>query len=400
LKESLYVITNLPATGVDNLLLPSYKWFNELPPDRDTRQFFAIFTSWNDFLAVAVHGQPNSPHAASRKGDREFTHTDTFDEAVNLALYGWPQGVEAYNAAQEYLNLRWRKGVARKTVLKTQGHAPSIPHFVAGDAQHMETYERAPSDWHKRLNLIVPTVIPGAITADQIIAYGITVTRIIDECEASGCPTGVQILFKLDLSRGHRLSVLVNLKNEEAQLPVSMLLFALAHPSTLRRLYFAIYERLPMNNFDASSILDSSYGYVRPYALTEEYRESMRVRDLFSDDTIILPEAGFIIQKGANTIPKILDVMAKALPTEVTEMCGMSSEQADPSFDVDAPPRPFEVDPESAPRTFKGRAPSPKPTEPTPEESEEEISDEDLPEPTDGWGKTSDSGNPFPFDED
>lgn len=397
--------TNLPAKGIDNLLLPSYKWFNELPPDGHHRQFFAIFTSWSDFLAVAVHGEPN-PHyrgQQSRHGIKHFTHTDTFDEAVELALYGWPQGVEAYNAAQEYLNLRWRKGVARRTVLKTQGHAPSIPHFVAGDAQHMESYERAPSEWHKRLNLIVPTVIPGAITAEQIIAYGITVTRIIDECEASGCPTGVQILFKLDICNSHRLSVLVNLKNEEAQLPVSMLLFALAHPSTLRRLYFAIYERLPLGPTDTNYLLDSSYGYVRPYALTEAYRASMRVRDLFSDDTIILPEAGFVIQKGANTIPKILDVMAKALPNEVTEMCGMSNEQADPTFDVDAPPKPFEADPDTAPRTFKDRVPEPEPEnedgDEDGDESPDDLDESELPEPTGGWGKPSDD-NPFPFDEE
>ena len=108
------------------------------------------------------------------------------------------------------------------------------------------------------------------------MAKGATVAALVMLLELGGVRCEVDLVQAVMPSRGpgrgkfiHHQTV-VRLKEAHHALDVGRLVFALAHPSTLRRFFFSIQEQLPAEELSAAGVTSGGYG--TPADVSPEHR--------------------------------------------------------------------------------------------------------------------------------
>lgn len=227
---------------------------------------------------------------SSVTGDKWFTKTKDFDEAVELFKNGWSDMATKLVQKLKVIESKTEPTMKPKNVLGVAGYQAIVPLYLQGVPNNMVTKKMTPVK-QKVITLNKSIGYNGRVSADQIIEESIKAMQIVKKLEAQGYRCNLNIV--LGTTAGYpskQFIVKVRIKSANEKLNVSKLAFPLVHPSMLRRLFFRFIEVYP--NVTNSFVC----GYGRP-------ADSDEIRKIFKNE-YLLPN---FIRKDVNKIKGIDD---------------------------------------------------------------------------------------------
>lgn len=204
--------------------------------------------------------------ASDTKGNASWYGTSSLDEAVTMGTDGWteirPEIEDMFRNMEEHINMAI--GDVFQTVMNYSGDSVDMDRYLMGDPECMMDYVVEPSG---RMGRVVRVLVNGAascgVEADQIKHRGVVACALIDVLAKLG--VGVEVWLEsatLDSHTGEKHSQLSKLHDSEERLDINNLMFALAHPSMLRRVGFSVLEQTQWK--PAKRIAQVNAGYGRP----------------------------------------------------------------------------------------------------------------------------------------
>lgn len=214
------------------------------------------FQTWGEFLEFAenrkaVSADPDYQRSHDTSGSYpEFCRTRDFAHALELARYGWPEGVAAAKPLTDALFDKVTSLVEREEVLHdVVGSSIDIGAYLNGDPECWTRMESHIVDGNspRIFRLVYNASASAGITPDTMIGKGAAIAALVKALEFAGhrvevwCIPWAGSSHKYGSGRPeHETRVLV--KAADQDLDFGRLVFALAHPSTVRRLGFACLE--------------------------------------------------------------------------------------------------------------------------------------------------------------
>ncbi|MER5263864.1 hypothetical protein ABTZ99_17510 [Actinosynnema sp. NPDC002837] len=249
--------------------------------------------SWREFLDAAT-APPSIAHGTSRRADTGW-HGSSWEEAVRLAVDGWPLALE--EADVTISELRESAGLSHAvTVLEptwdVTGSEVDVGAYLAGVPECMvDAVPRQVSRRGKVITFLVPSGYSHRIAHDVIINRGLALATlcaaIIDAGHSVEIWSGDAGILHSP-RQPQRYCGVARVISAGEPFDVGRLIFAMAHPGMLRRLWFGVWDAQPKEV--AEAVYADNYGrppytcladdlpaeitdpYVFPY-LTEEDRQ-------------------------------------------------------------------------------------------------------------------------------
>lgn len=204
---------------------------------------FDTLTALAEFVPT-LPGEPNTDSA-----DLRFAG-GTQQEAIELALYGWPEGArQASEQAERVVNRLLNSTSAMALDTNTfesdvAGAAYDVGAYIAGEP---EAWTRPGLVQVKKAIRIVSNChVSGAVSNKQIMDRGLAITALALALAVKGHPITVDVIM---VGNGfhdpkNRYSVEVNLADAStgAPLDVDRLVYGLAHPTMARKLMRAVAQ--------------------------------------------------------------------------------------------------------------------------------------------------------------
>jgi hypothetical protein len=247
--------------------------------------------SWREFLDVAT-APPSIADADSRRTDVEWQGA-SWEETIRLAVDGWPLALDEADVTVG--ELRESAGLSHSvTVLEptwdVTGSEVDVGAYLAGVPECMvDAVPRQISRRGKVITFLVPAVYSHRVEHHVIINRGLALATlcaaIIDAGHSVEIWSGWAAILR---QSGQRFGAVARVIAAGEPFDVGRLIFAVAHPAMLRRLWFGIWDGQPAEL--AAAIRTEAYGnppyaceptdlpaeitepYVFPY-LTEEDRQ-------------------------------------------------------------------------------------------------------------------------------
>lgn len=189
--------------------------------------------------------------------------TDSLAHAVNMARNGWdavrPDVDKMLSEIADSFGERFAK--VNRTVVGYTGGAVHMGRFLTGRPDHMVGFRRMPSTRHgKVVRLIVDYGANGNTPAANMQKRGCVLTVLVDALATLGLSVELwgETTVKVGASGSH--TTLVKLHDSREPLDINDMMFALAHPSMLRRLTFSVRERA----MGAAKMYTNGYGQSTP----------------------------------------------------------------------------------------------------------------------------------------
>lgn len=222
----------------------------------DGINYINVFDNINE-LANYVTYKPHKPGRSndSEDCDEDFTHTSSFEEAVNLLKYGDNKLFDLVKKEKANINVEKILGNAkRRQVYKNniQGYIPNVANFLIGNPKNMIDIEKTKTS-QRIINIFLNIRVDGFTSADVITKIGVKYLSVIDILEKMGyrCNLYSGVANKDD---GYYSFMLVRVKTDKEPLNMKKICFTIAHPSMQRRIKFKWME---VNDFDHNF----TYGY-------------------------------------------------------------------------------------------------------------------------------------------
>ena len=221
------------------------------------------YGSLGEFLAAAARpGLSNAATASRLKGrsGQEFSETRNFEEAVDLAQKGWPEGrdkiLSAVASAQTSMTF------TPALTMDVAGAYPIAALAAAGDPCSM--VDLAPIEDRVRpvVRLVVQRGASAVYEASEFTNYGAAVLSYVEGLEAAGFRCEITVVFCSEYkygTKGQQVTTFVAKRAEES-MEYDRMAFVLTHPAMFRRICFSVFESTPI----LCGWLDGNgYGYSR-----------------------------------------------------------------------------------------------------------------------------------------
>ena len=213
---------------------------------KNNMAFVESFASWGEFLdAVDRPTDMNPRERASRENeeDKRWDLNAGFEGAKKLARNGWLEGSKdvirsAVKFAEDLIGRiqleRWNYEVEASGNL-------DVARFLDGEPEAwLRITERETET--KSATIVLNIGASGDVDAEVMKTRGVMAANIAVALEAAGVKTRI-ILAKVTMNHGsRRTEFYITLKEFGELLDIDSLIFALAHPATLRRLFFSYEE--------------------------------------------------------------------------------------------------------------------------------------------------------------
>lgn len=205
-----------------------------------------VFDSLGEFIKYAKDNP--KPLSSDKKYDREWhgPHATSLQTACDMATNGWTElRPEVDNLLTEVTErLADRLADLYKPTYDFGGAYVDMGRFVEGDPECMVNFQ-ATAD--KAVGRVIKVVIAGTaswtIQQDWLMKRGIAVLSLIDTINKLGF--GVELWWDSTVTGKDNkdYSIAVKLHDSADTLDINSVMFALAHPSMLRRLKFSVQEQ-------------------------------------------------------------------------------------------------------------------------------------------------------------
>lgn len=248
--------------------------------------------------------------------EQTFTQTTTLQEAVKLAVTGWNGGTQAIQKLRATI-LKALDGQLPRPVMRYKAVGPvlSIGRYLQGHPQMM--MEKADialtREAHrpKILTIVCNIAASQGLTTTPLLMRGAAIIVLCEVLAAHRIRCNVDLAFGVTHSivnpNATHVEYTLRIKTAGEPVNISKLAFFLGHPSTVRRLMFAVMEHEPDNIRKVYGIGRDMGGYGLPSDVNEHgdvYIPPMRTSSDWSEDFAIywlkqqLAKAGIALKKG------------------------------------------------------------------------------------------------------
>lgn len=190
--------------------------------------------------------------SSNKSGFEKYKFTKTYDyaEAENLLLHGWEEGTKQL---KEQLAVKVPNKTQKKQFYSVQGYQPCVPRYLQGLPDAMINSKQIPVK-QKVIVINKSFRYPWNISKEQILKESAKCLRLVQNLEREGYRVELNIVagFGKTSSCYHNNDGIINgpmfrvcLKKASQRLNLKQTVFPLMHPSMLRRIIFALMERVP-----------------------------------------------------------------------------------------------------------------------------------------------------------
>ena len=216
------------------------------------------FSSVSELLSYieTVDFSPNFYERASDNAGYEFTHTESYSEAVEICRMGGTK--EEIRKANEIVNDLEKQTKIIYTRPKRYAHfvgfAPIVPAYLQGNPLNMYNTRK---EKRKKIDVYFGAEVTGETQTDDIYEKGITTMAIIKLLEKHGYNVNLNFFTALETDTQTILAKIL-LKGETQRLDIASNYFPMCHPAFSRRLIYRLIEKSP----DADKMWQDKYGRV------------------------------------------------------------------------------------------------------------------------------------------
>jgi len=213
------------------------------------------YRDWSTLLYQSEHAPKHVPLArCSSLGTRgihtrSWAGTDSFGEAMELAVQGWDDGAllaEPYTSA---LFAQIHGLIERpEIVLDYTGEGFDIARLTSGEPEHWLRWENVltPGLNPRVLRVLVDSFVSAGIEQETIRARGSVLLALVELAEFAGYRVELSLVLSSSSHShtGDRLQLYAPIKQADQPAHPPRLAFALAHPAMFRRIWFGVVESL------------------------------------------------------------------------------------------------------------------------------------------------------------
>jgi hypothetical protein len=204
--------------------------------------------SYGDFIQYLTENKSRAKAIGTRY-DRKFTGTDNLDEALDLAKFGWEEGLKKCEHILASIEPRLFSCLKKREVeYHYAGGVPDVGVFLANDPECFLGNTFVEDKGKGKMTRIVCNVFASAFySKEQLITRGVCVLAVVDALEKQGRSCEIVVMETVQ-SHGGIWEIEVPIKKAGQVAEMERIAFALAHPSFLRRLCFAAQDLAGMND--------------------------------------------------------------------------------------------------------------------------------------------------------
>lgn len=235
------------------------------------------FGSWGEMLDYVGKEPVNPKSLSSRSGDKKFTGTDTFEEAMELALNGWEYATKQARALSSALFDKVSSMVERDHIVyDVEGLDIEMGAYTRNEPEcWMQIHKEMEKSAGRIVRIVVNAGASAVVDKKTIIGRGAAVAALIELLDFAG--TRCEVVTHSQFSKA--LAVRTLIKAADQPLDLARLMYAVGHPSMLRRLMFSALEHNPEQHEEAGI-----YGYGFPANAAEEQKGDVYLESMYGSD--------------------------------------------------------------------------------------------------------------------
>ena len=207
------------------------------------------FDSWMEFVNLAENGQSEITNniRSSQVGFDSFAGC-SFQEALNLAKVGWPQGV---SDIRNKIDILWSTISTKRSIpeMRMSYVGPGtldIKRYNLGHPQPYVTWvpgEQESEATGSIVKLVCNGTASSGVSVGTLFSRGARVCVLTDLLEKAGKRVEISIAFRVKGRSSGEIQYEIPIKGSQDPLDIDRIAFSLAHASTLRRLAFSVLEQ-------------------------------------------------------------------------------------------------------------------------------------------------------------
>lgn len=207
--------------------------------------------TWIDKTPQTKLGREYSSSTATDSSRKEFTGTESFDEAQRLLRDGDSKLARMINDTKRDIKAKSHGGNTKSNMIvrSAQGFLPDIGAYMTGHPVNMFNIKQGIKPISKVISVVYNCGVGYATTTNQMISAAVKVSEAIATLEARGYRVNIYVgkkVMKRPLKRKskiEKIGTLVKIKDAGKPLDPLRVSYPLAHPSFSRRHLFAVAER-------------------------------------------------------------------------------------------------------------------------------------------------------------
>jgi len=232
-----------------------------------------VHFSWGEYIEEAEKQTPGRSRTSRNADANQYWDLGCgFDNAIKMAREGWDEGEQFTKRYSAGLFESLSTVVEREyPVYDVEGTEIDIARFMDGEPECWQRMETRVTEGtgRKLIRIVLNMATSGGVSGATMLAKGAAIAALAELLEFAG--HGVQIDLVDGTSAGGMLHIetWIRIKDFDQPIDLPRVAFALAHPATQRRLWFAMAENFPADIYQAV-VADQSYG--RPADINEQDR--------------------------------------------------------------------------------------------------------------------------------
>lgn len=255
--------------------------------------------SFDSLYDMAQYAKANPKPLSSQEGTESFTGSASLQEACDLAMQGWAECRPEVDALVDDLEERIAGVLSDHFVVQhdVTGADVNVGLFMSGEPECMMQFVQEPE---ARMGRVVKVLVNGVTNAstpkESILKRGAGVIALVNTLHLMG--VGVELWFESPIvgTDKRTYSTVCKLHDSEQPLDIDNVMFALAHPSMLRRLVFSVQER-SSTQVKQRAQRGQGYGYCADLALDQVIDFDVKVERLDYRDPIVANPLEWIVNK-------------------------------------------------------------------------------------------------------
>ena len=198
--------------------------------------------TFDEFLHVCQHDESwkDAPGSSSVSGDLEFTGTESYEQAIDLAKHGYPEGVQWIKDGLD--NVKAKKGLQIECSFDVTGDEACIDRYLGNDPENMVNYNYTVQGGIKFLDVYFSIGYSCRHEQPEIIKRGVQVLSNIDSLENNNYRVRIIAYHMTTGGRNRPLLHEIIVKDYQEPIELDRMAFIMVNPSMLRRLGFRITE--------------------------------------------------------------------------------------------------------------------------------------------------------------
>jgi hypothetical protein len=233
---------------------------------------------FNSFGEMYNYAKDNDSPQSSNGNSEQWAGTKTLAKACDLARNGWTEVRPMVDDLLGDLTERLADKLDNlyKPMYDFGGAYVDMGRFVEGDPECMVTFQAVPDGAMGRvIKIAVSGTASSYIDAEDIKKRGIAIISLVDTISKLGF--GVELWWDSTIEYKGRHCTAVKLHDSADTLDINSVMFALAHPSMLRRLTFSVMEQ--SSNAKQQNV-GGSYGSPSTMGIVEAFDFDVTVEKL------------------------------------------------------------------------------------------------------------------------